>query len=180
MIDVRDAIIALRRLEDSDFVEWRRAFSERRPATSIHDEGPISSDELSNERYRDVLRRYAGWSESDAVHVFGVFAVDAGDLVGWVDLSTLARDDRQWANLGFHIHNQFHQRGFGSAAVAAAIRHGFCSLGYHRIEAAIRIDNAAAIRTVERAGLEREGVRRRFWRDPDGWTDHVVYAAIAN
>lgn len=173
------SLVHVRPLDDGDHEAWKRAFSERRPATSAHDEGPIPLDELSAERYSGMLARHARWASADSTRVLGVFAATTGELVGWVDLTTLARDEREWANLGFHIHNQFRLRGYGRAAIRAAVHHGFTALRYHRIEAAIRLDNASAIRTVESAGLEREGIRRRFWRDPDGWTDHVIYAAIA-
>jgi RimJ/RimL family protein N-acetyltransferase len=48
----------------------------------------------------------------------------------------------------------------------------------HRIEAATEAGNAAAQRSLEKAGFTREGVMRGvFWRD-GAWRDGVLYSLL--
>ena len=108
------------------------------------------------------------------------FEASSGDIVGAIDFGTYERGAVQWANLGFWLHNQHHRKGHGAEMIRAGLSIGMATLGYHRLEAAIRPDNAPAIKAAAAAGMEREGIRRRFWLDPDGWADHVIYAAIAD
>lgn len=173
------AEVHVRPLSSGDYASWRDGFAGRRPARDVHDEGPVPPGELTPRDFEGCLERYARWASEDRTYVLGAFPAGSDTLIGLADLSTLARDDRDWANLGFRVHNQHHGRGLGSALIRTTVAYGFETLRYHRIEAAIRLDNPRAIRAAEAAGLERECIRRRFWKDPDGWTDHVVYVAIA-
>ncbi|MEO0376306.1 MAG: GNAT family protein [Cyanobacteria bacterium P01_A01_bin.17] len=89
--------------------------------------------------------------------------------------TAIQRNVFQWANLGYIIHNQFWRHGFGKETVTAA---GSEHLSYHRIEAAINIDNDASIQLVKSVGLERECIRRGFWYENKRWVDHLIYVAL--
>lgn len=98
--------------------------------------------------------------------------------LGKIDLYTIQRGVWQWANLGYIIHNQFWRQGFAKEAVTAVIKAGFEKLHYHRIEAAINLDNHASIALVESLGLQRECIRRRYWYENEQWVDHLIYVAL--
>ena len=93
-------------------------------------------------------------------------------------MSTIQREEKQWANLGYSIHNQYWRQGFGKEAVRAALIAGFERLGYHRIEAAINLDNIPSIALAQSLGLQQECIRRGFYYENGQWVDHVIYAAI--
>lgn len=93
-------------------------------------------------------------------------------------MATIRRVDNQWANIGYVVHNQFWRRGYASEAVRAALIAGFTKLGYHRIEAAINLDNIASITLAQRVGMQDEGIRRGFFYENGEWVDHRIFAAI--
>ena len=49
----------------------------------------------------------------------------------------------------------------------------------HRIEIAIRPENAASLRVVEKLGFRPEGVRPRYLHIDGDWRDHLVFALNA-
>lgn len=98
--------------------------------------------------------------------------------IGNIDLSTIRREENQWANLGYSIHNQYQSQGFGQEAVCAAIIAGFEHLNYHRIEAAINLDNDRSISLAERVGIKKECMRPGFFYENEQWVDHLIYVAL--
>ncbi len=98
--------------------------------------------------------------------------------LGNIDLSTIRRGDYQWAILGYEIHNQHWKQGFGKEAVRAALIAGFETLHYHRIEAAINLENQASIALAQSVGMQRECIRRGFIYENEQWVDHLIYVAL--
>ena len=66
----------------------------------------------------------------------------------------------------------------GKEAVRAALMAGFENCGYHRIEAAINLDNHFSIALAQSVGLQKECVRRGFYYENGEWVDHLIYVAL--
>lgn len=116
----------------------------------------------------------------DRDYIFGVFRRETNHHLGNIDLSTIRREENQWANLGYGIHNQYQKQGFGLEAVRAAIIAGFEHLNYHRIEAAINLDNDRSISLAERVGMKKECMRPGFFYENEQWVDNLIYVALPN
>lgn len=172
--------LTLRLLALGDHAVWAGGYRGRGPASYSYDEGPPAEQKLDADRFGALVERQLKVAIADRAYVLWAFGLTAGDAIGAVDLGTYERGAVQWANLGFWIHNQHHGKGYAVELIRAGISIGLTTLGYHRLEAAIRPDNRPAVAAAAAAGMEREGIRRRFWLDPDGWADHVIYAAIAD
>jgi aminoglycoside 6'-N-acetyltransferase len=72
-------------------------------------------------------------------------------------------------------------RGIGTDAVRRVVRILIDDLGHHRITIDPAADNAAAIRTYEKAGFRRVGVMRRYEEDngATGWHDGLLMDLLA-
>jgi [ribosomal protein S5]-alanine N-acetyltransferase len=55
----------------------------------------------------------------------------------------------------------------------------FSALRLHRIEIAIRPENAASLRVVAKLGFRPEGLRPRYLHIDGEWRDHLVFALNA-
>jgi [ribosomal protein S5]-alanine N-acetyltransferase len=168
--------LVLRSLQAHDFESWRLGYANRRPAAHHHDRGPVDASGLTEDKFSMWVERQAKVARRDQTYVFWLFTADMSTTVGAIDFSTLQRDNNAWANAGYVVHNQHQRGGYGREALRALLPVAFDTLGYHRIEAAIRPDNEPAIALARSVGLEFECVRKKFWLDPDGWADHVIYS----
>jgi aminoglycoside 6'-N-acetyltransferase len=77
------------------------------------------------------------------------------------------------------VEPRLHGQGFGSDAVATLARHLLDEQGHHRITIDPAADNAAAIRSYEKAGFRPVGVMRSAWRNPEGrWRDVLLMELV--
>ncbi len=170
--------LILRPQQPNDYQSWLAGFSDRLPQQSKYDEGAIQLDSFDQEWFANSCKFHQEQALNDYAYIFGIFSQQTNQHLGYIDLSTIQREEKQWANLGYSIHNQYWKQGFGREAVSAAIIAGFEILGYHRIETAINLDNHSSIALAESIGLKKECIRRGFYYENEQWVDHLIYAAI--
>jgi [ribosomal protein S5]-alanine N-acetyltransferase len=170
--------LILRPQESSDYESWYAGFLGRLPQQYKYDEGQINLDGCDPNWFASLCKRHQEQAFSDYAYIFGVFSKQTNQHLGNVDISTIQREEKQWANLGYSIHNQYWSQGFGKEAVRAALRGGFELLGYHRIEAAINLDNHLSIALAQSVGLQKECVRLGFYYENEQWVDHLIYVAL--
>ncbi|MGJ5711452.1 GNAT family N-acetyltransferase, partial [Staphylococcus equorum] len=91
------------------------------------------------------------------------------------DIKNLSRDNFQWAEIGYFIHNQYWNQGFAYEAVTELVKQARDTLHFHRLEAHINIDNVPSIVLIEKVGFQFECVRKGFIFENGKWTDHYVY-----
>lgn len=89
-----------------------------------------------------------------------VCLAESGQLVGMVSLT---RIDQVHRNAEFHAvvgERGSQNRGIGTAAARAMVRHGFSDLNLHRIYVSVLKDNIPSIRMCRNAGFREEGTIR--------------------
>lgn len=111
-----------------------------------------------------------GWPQVVAVH--------ARDVVGWCDVSQSHRVGSEHSGgLGMGLLPAHRGHGLGARLLANALDRSW-AFGFTRVELEVYASNVAAIRLYERAGFEREGLKRRA-RFLDGtWDDMLVMAIV--
>lgn len=102
-----------------------------------------------------------------------------GEMVGQITVSGITWGSARWAQTGYWIARSHAGRGITTLAVAMATDHSFAALGLHRMEVAIRPENAASLRVVEKLGFERIGVAPRYLHIDGDWRDHLLFALTA-
>lgn len=100
-------------------------------------------------------------------------------LVGQLTVSGITYGSARWANLGYWVDERYAGRGIVPTAVAMAADHCWFTLGLHRLEVAIRPENNASLRVVEKLGFRYEGERPRFLHIDGDWRDHRIFALNA-
>jgi ribosomal-protein-alanine N-acetyltransferase len=78
--------------------------------------------------------------------------------------------------MGYWIDEGHAGRGIMPTAVAMACDHCFSALGLHRIEIAIRPENVASLRVVEKLGFTQIGIAPRYLHINGSWRDHLLFA----
>ena len=108
------------------------------------------------------------------------FAVEYdGRFVGQLTVNNIVRGSAQFASIGYWIDQDHAGRGLITRAVAMAVDHCFFVLRLHRIEVAIRPENAASLRIVEKLGIPEIGFAPRYLHIDGDWRDHRLYGITA-
>jgi len=100
-----------------------------------------------------------------------------GELLGGFTLHHLDRM-RDSVELGYWLFPEARGRGVATRAVRAGAEHALAN-GIYCVEAHVRVGNDASERVLERAGFEREGVRRRFLRYRGRRVDATLFTRLA-
>jgi ribosomal-protein-alanine N-acetyltransferase len=166
--------LVLRSIEPGDYQAWYDAMLGRLPQQHKYDDDLVELDGLDADWYADACKLHQESALKDDCYNWVVLHKETHQHLGKIDLSTIHRGVFQWANLGYGIHNQFWRQGFGKEAVTVVVKAGFEKLHYHRIEAAINLDNHASIALVKSVGLQRECIRRAYWYENEQWVDHLI------
>ncbi|RLQ92402.1 GNAT family N-acetyltransferase [Falsibacillus albus] len=167
--------LVIRPLKREDYENWLAGFEGRSPSLHRHDQGKIDMSECTKEWFGGLVEKHQELAVDDIAHVFAVFRKEDTQHVGMVDFSTLSRNEFQWGRLGYTIHNQFWNKGYGKEAVKEALSIAFRELNFHRIEAHINLDNTPSIKLAESVGMEFECIRKGFIYEFGEWTDHLIY-----
>ena len=89
-----------------------------------------------------------------------VCLADTGQLVGMVSLTRIDYVHRNAEYNAMVGERASQNRGIGTEATRAMVRHGFFDLNLHRIYVSILRDNISSIRMCEKAGFREEGTIR--------------------
>jgi RimJ/RimL family protein N-acetyltransferase len=154
---------------------------------------PYLVELAGSEAVEPFLAAVSPWTESDLLASIAsgpdefparghfVLEVPAGD--GWSPAGGLAfsvqnRRSRIAHVLGVMVDPRARGRGFAERSVRLLVHHLIRGFGYHRVQLEVYGFNEAALRLFERAGLVREGVKRRaYWRH-GAWQDGVLFGVV--
>ncbi|HWU32607.1 MAG TPA: GNAT family protein [Marmoricola sp.] len=104
------------------------------------------------------------------------FAVEVdGAFVGQISVNNIVRGSAQFASIGYWIDERLANRGITTRGVALVIDYCFGVAGLHRLEVAIRPENAASLRVVDKLGLEFIGLAPRYLHIDGEWRDHLLF-----
>ena len=107
-----------------------------------------------------------------------VLSVD-GRFAGQVTVNNIVGGSALFASIGYWIDQRYAGRGFVPLAVALATDHCLFAMGLHRIEIAIRPENTASLRVVEKLGFAEYGYAPRYLHIDGDWRDHRLFALTA-
>lgn len=167
--DGREAVLRPVRREDvAGFQRYARAMVEDGRGT-VQD-----PDEITPEWAEKAIGRFIDGPARGDMGLCLVVEVD-GMVVGDASVRRLdANRVRHVGVLGLGIHPEFQGLGLGRALTEAVIEWAK-SVGVVRLDLAVRADNDRAISLYTSLGFERESVRKRFIREPDGrFADDLV------
>ncbi len=102
---------------------------------------------------------------------------EAGRILGGANLR-LFDPMRDTVELGYWLFVEARGRGIATRAVRALVEHAHAN-GVVRVEAHVRLGNTASERVLDRAGFQREGVKRRLLRHGGVRVDATLFAVVA-
>ena len=119
------------------------------------------------------------WEDPESTRL--TIVVD-GAVAGLIQFFEETEPKYRHAAVDLFVDPALHGRGIGTEALRRVVRHLIDERGHHRITIDPAADNAAAIRSYEKAGFRRVGVMRRYERDAvgPGWHDGLLMDLLAD
>ncbi|MBN1183118.1 MAG: GNAT family N-acetyltransferase [Bacteroidales bacterium] len=102
---------------------------------------------------------------------------DSNEAIGTCGLS-LAAERFKMGEIYYSLIPSHWGKGLGTEVAQSLINYGFNSLHLHRIEAGVATDNIRSIKVLEKAGMIREGTRRKILPIRGEWKDNFHYAIL--
>jgi [ribosomal protein S5]-alanine N-acetyltransferase len=132
-----------------------------------------SNTEEDTRTYLELAAQMAG-------NDFAIVLKDTGQVIGSGGIFADAAGDT--GELGWILHRDYWQRGYGTELAAELIRYAFEDLGLRRIETPCAAVNYGSYRVMERNGMRREALKKQaMWGRVDNeWIDRAEYAILAD
>ena len=156
---------------------WRTSRLAARPATSV--DAQLVFDSYASD---PAVAKYMTWrphrSVADTIEFLGrcerVWADGSafpwtlrldqdGELVGMIEIRVRAHT----VNLGYALARRWWRQGLMSEAVQAVVSWAFAQPEIYRVWATCDVENVGSARLLERVGMQREGVLRRWLIHPN-------------
>ena len=105
------------------------------------------------------------------------FALTVDDkFAGQLKVSNIVGGSDRFASMGYWIDRAHAGHGYVPTAVAMACDYCLFEMDLHRIEIAIRPENSASLRVVEKLGFTEVGYAPRYLHIDGDWRDHRLFA----
>lgn len=101
-----------------------------------------------------------------------------GKIVGQLNVANILYGSVSSAVIGYWLAEGYAGRQIAPTSVALVTDYLFNVVGLHRVEIAIRPENAASIRVVQKLGFRFEGTKQRYIHINGDWRDHHIFAII--
>ncbi|MEV6633641.1 GNAT family protein [Actinoplanes sp. NPDC051470] len=120
----------------------------------------------------------------------GLIGYDTGTLViedadgavagraSWLPVPHGPNPPSRALNVGMRLNPGFRGRGVGGPALTLLANYLFDTTTFERLQAETDVGNRAALRGLEKAGFQREGIARHAQFRKGAWHDMVVYSLL--
>lgn len=142
---------------------------------------PVEASAFGFNGYRDNGDLYRSFAEDGLLNAERgqLIVVGEGRPVGsvsWHQVRT-APSSFTW-NMGIALLSSARGHGYGTLAQRALVEYLFAYTQANRVEACTETENLPEQRALEKAGFQREGVRRGCAFRDGQWRDMVMYAVV--
>jgi ribosomal-protein-alanine N-acetyltransferase len=133
----------------------------------------------SVEQTSKILREWiaAAGAELNPTYTFSIRSKDSGAFIGLFALKC-GNPKFRIGEVWYKLHVNHWRQGYATEALREILGFGFEKLKLHRIEAGCAVANAGSIRVLEKAGMRREGGKRKVLPLKEGWSDNFEYAIL--
>lgn len=110
-------------------------------------------------------------------YTWAISCKDTGELIGVAGIN-LSLNRFKLGEIFYELFPQQWGRGYATEIAKALVKAGFDCFGLHKVEAGVATENVRSIRVLEKAGMIREGLRRKILPIRGEWKDNYHYAIV--
>ena len=173
-IDLKHGDVGIRPLQPSDHRAWKSARMANRDWLRQWEATVPADDESLPRTFRGMVKDLHKQAREGRALPLVVTVKD--DFAGQVTVTGIIGGSARFGQIGYWIDEKYAGRGVMPTAVAMVIDYCFLIGGMHRIEVAIRPENSASLRVVEKLGISEIGFAPRYLHIDGDWRDHRLFA----
>jgi [ribosomal protein S5]-alanine N-acetyltransferase len=166
--------VGLRPLAMHDHRAWREVRARNKEWLAPWEATVPPGDRTAPATFRSMVRDLRAQARAGRAMPFVVTVDDA--FAGQLTVSNIVGGSARWAQVGYWIDRQHAGHGVMPTAVAMVVDHCLFEMGLHRIEVAIRPENTASLRVVQKLGFTEYGYAPRYLHINGAWRDHRLFA----
>lgn len=110
-------------------------------------------------------------------YIFKVKEANKVAFAGLIALS-LGKPNFRTAEVWYKLHPNCWGKGYATEALRQVLAFGFNELKLHRVEAGCAVGNKASIRVLEKAGMQKEGSKRKVLPIRGEWVSNYEFAIL--
>ena len=110
--------------------------------------------------------------------VFRIAPLDTGAFVGLIALQ-LGKPNYRTGEVWYKLLPDHWGKGYATEALIGLLSFGFHHLRLHRMEAGCAVENTASDRVLVKAGMTREGMKRKNLPIQGAWKDNYFFGILA-
>lgn len=176
-VELQSGSVGLRPLSTRDGRDWKR-IRFRNAAWLRPWEATVPPGDTSTPRtFRALVRDLRHQAREGRALPFAV--TFEGEFVGQLTVTNIVGGSARWGQVGYWIDQAHAGQGIIPTAVAMVTDHCLFERGLHRIEVAIRPENTASLRVVQKLGFLEYGYAPRYLHIDGDWRDHRLFALTA-
>jgi len=115
--------------------------------------------------------------EPQGRYTWRIILQNSGDFIGLAAI-TLSNDKFRLGEIYYKLLPEYWGRGYATEVAKCLIVTGFDKFRLHKVEAGVATENEKSIRVLEKAGMTREGLRRKILPIRGEWKDNFHYAIL--
>ncbi|MCR5624625.1 MAG: GNAT family N-acetyltransferase [Lachnospiraceae bacterium] len=113
-----------------------------------------------------------------AMHLYVYLKEDPETIIGNIDFFRIRPNPFYSTILSYRFHKDYHNKGYATESIRAAINNMFENYNIHRIEARIAPDNTPSLKLVERLNFRYEGREFESVYIHNTFKDHLRYSFV--
>jgi len=128
---------------------------------------------------RELIRPEIESKKADpqSSYTWRILLKNTGDFIGLAGM-THSRDKFRLGEIYYKLLPAFWGKGYATEVAKNLIVVGFDKFGLHKVEAGVATENERSIHVLEKAGMIREGLRRKILPIRGEWKDNYHYAIV--
>jgi len=106
-----------------------------------------------------------------------IFLKDTNEFIGAAGMH-LSADKFKLGEIYYKLLPGFWGQGYATEIAKSLIKFGFEKLHLHKVEAEVQTENIRSVKVLEKAGMTKEGLRRKILPIRGEWKDDFHYAIV--
>jgi ribosomal-protein-alanine N-acetyltransferase len=173
-VDLQSGRVGLRPIAMSDARAWKEVRARNAEWLKTWEATVPAGEQTGARTFRALVRALHRQARERRALPFAV-TVD-GSFAGQLTVTNIVGGSARWAQIGYWIDQKHAGQNIIPTAVAMAVDYCLFDLKLHRIEVAIRPENHASLRVVEKLGFTEIGYAPRYLHIDGDWRDHRLFA----